>query len=117
MDRQRLLILFGAAWLSAALLSWFLYRNTVVPKQEQRTKIIATARDLSVGTRIAQKDLKTVSVLARDVPRGAVLLEKDAVDHVVLYPLAGNTPLSALSLSTLTGADGISATIEPGYRA
>ena len=117
MDRQRLLILFGVAWISAALLSWFLYRNTVMPHQEQRTKIMATARDLPIGTRIAKKDLKTVTVLTRDVPRGAVLTEKDALDRIALYPIAANTPLSAISLSSVTGGEGISSTIDPGYRA
>ena len=64
MDRQRLLILFGVAWISAALLSWFLYRGTVIPKQEVRTKIMATVRDLPVGTRVAKKDLKHDCALA-----------------------------------------------------
>ena len=117
MDRQRLLILFGAAWLSAALLTWFLYRSTVVPKQELRTKIYASAHDLPIGTRLAKKDLKTVAVLARDVPKGAILYETDAVDRVALYPIASNAPLSALGLSTLRGGEGISSTIDPGYRA
>ena len=117
MDRQRLLILFAAAWISAALLSWFLYRSTVIPKQEVRTKIMATVRDLPVGTRVAKKDLKTLSVLSRDLPRGAILVEKDAIDRVALYPIAANSPLTAMVLSSLTGSDGISATIDPGYRA
>ena len=117
MDRQRLLILFGAAWVSAALLSWFLYRSTVIPKEEVRTRILATARDLPIGTRVAKKDLKTLSVLSRDVPKGAILAEKDAVDRVALYPMAANTPLSAMGLSTVAGGEGIAATIEAGYRA
>ena len=117
MSRQRLLLLFGAAWISAALLSWFLYRSTVLPHQETRTRILATARDLPIGTRIAKKDLKTVTVLTRDVPRGALLMEKDALDRIALYPIAANTPLSAMSLSSATGGEGISSTIDPGYRA
>jgi pilus assembly protein CpaB len=116
-SRQRLLLLFGAAWISAALLSWFLYRSTVLPHQETRTRILATARDLPIGTRIAKKDLKTVTVLTRDVPRGALLMEKDALDRIALYPIAANTPLSAMSLSSATGGEGISSTIDPGYRA
>jgi len=117
MDRRRLLLLFGAAWISAALLSWFLYRNTVLPHQETRTRILATARDLPIGTRITKKDLKIETVLTRDVPRGAVLVEKDALDRIALYPIPANTPLSAMSLSSVTGGEGISSTIAPGYRA
>ncbi len=88
-----------------------------LPHQETRTRILATARDLPIGTRIAKKDLKTVTVLTRDVPRGAVLMEKDALDRIALYPIAANTPLSAMSLSSATGGEGISSTIDPGYRA
>ncbi len=33
MDRNRILLLFGAAWVSAALLTWFLYSATAKPKQ------------------------------------------------------------------------------------
>ena len=35
----------------------------------------------------------------------------------MLYPVSANEPLIASKLSQLTGAEGIPATIEPGYRA
>jgi pilus assembly protein CpaB len=44
-------------------------------------------------------------------------VEKDALDRIALYPIAANTPLSAMSLSSVTGGEGISSTIDPGYRA
>ena len=37
MDRQKIVLVFGIALLSAAALTWFLYANTVVPKTEKRT--------------------------------------------------------------------------------
>jgi pilus assembly protein CpaB len=117
MDRQRILILFGVAWVSAALLTWFLYSATTAPKQEARSRVLAAAHDLPVGTLLRKADLKTVSVLASDLPRGAVLSEKDALNRVVLYPVNANEPLANSKLSLLTGAEGISATIDPGHRA
>jgi len=117
MDRQRIMVLFGAAAVLAALLSWFLYANTVVPQQARRTTILAAAHDLPIGQLIRKGDTKKISVLASEVPKGALLAEKDALNRAVLYPVSANSPLVSSSLSQLTGADGIPATIEPGYRA
>ncbi len=117
MDRQRILILFGVAWISAALLTWFLYSSMKAPKQEQRSRIFAAVHDLPVGTVVKKTDLKSMNVLAADLPRGAVLSDKDALNRVVLYPVNANEPLVASKLSLLTGAEGIPATIDPGHRA
>jgi pilus assembly protein CpaB len=46
-----------------------------------------------------------------------VLNEKEALGRVALYPISANTPLVNAGLSQLAGADGIPATITPGYRA
>jgi len=117
MDRQRIMILFGAAALMAGLLSWFLYAKTIAPQKEQRTVILAASRDLAIGHMIRKGDLKKIAVLPRDLPKGAVLADKSALDRAVLFPISANAPIIASSLSQLNGADGIPATIEPGYRA
>jgi pilus assembly protein CpaB len=117
MDRKRILILFGAAWISAGLLTWFLYSNTVVPSADRRTSVMAAAHDLAVGTMIRTADLKKLAVLQRDIPNGGVFNEKDALNRVVLYPVSANEPLIAGKLSRLSGAEGIPATIDPGHRA
>ena len=117
MDRQRIIILFGAAAVMAALLSWFLYANTIAPKKEQRVNILAAVHDLPIGQIVRKGDLKKIAVLQKDLPKGAVTMEKQAVDHAVLFPISANEPIITGSISTLAGADGIPATIEPGYRA
>jgi pilus assembly protein CpaB len=117
MDRKRILILFGAAWISAGLLTWFLYANTAVPTAERRTSVMAATHDLAVGTMIRKADLKKVAVLPRDLPKGGLLAEKDVLNRVVLYPVSANEPLITSKLSLLTGAEGIPATIDPGHRA
>ena len=110
MDRQKIVVIFGIALLSAAALTWFLYANTVVPKQEKRTVVLAAARDLPVGT-------LRISVGVRDTPNRAVFNEKDALNRVVLYPVSSNEPFTLNKLSGTTTAEGVAATIEPGYRA
>ncbi len=117
MDRQRIIILFGAAALMAALLSWFLYAKTIAPQKEQRISVLAAVHDLAIGQLVRKGDLKNVTVLQRDLPKGAVYKDKDALDRAVLFPISANEPIINTSLSQLNGADGIPATIEPGYRA
>lgn len=117
MDRRRVLMLFAAAWVSAAVLTWFLYKSTSAPKQEVRTQVFAAVRDLPAGSVIRKGDLKKVAVLQKDFPKGGVVKETDAMNRVVLHPVAANEAFVTSKLSLLTGAEGIQATITPGYRA
>src|ERR1041385_9127930 len=117
MDRQKLVVIFGIALLSAAGLTWFLYANTVVPKQEKRSVVMVAARDLPVGTMLKRTDLRRVAVNIRDLPKGALFTEKDALNRVLLYPVSINEPLTLSKLSRPSTAEGVAATIEPGYRA
>lgn len=117
MDRQRILLLFGAAWVSAALLSWFLYAKTTGPREEKRIQVLVAGRDMPLGTLLKKTDLKTVPVREADVPRGALFADKEAIGRVLLYPATVNEPLLVSKLSRATSAEGVSSTIEPGYRA
>jgi pilus assembly protein CpaB len=117
MDRQRIIFLFGAAALLAGVLSWFLYANTIAPHAEARVPVMAAARDMPVGQIFRKGDVRKILVLQRDLPKGAVTTEQGALGHVALYPINANSPLTGNALSLLTGAEGISATITPGYRA
>ena len=117
MDRQKLLILFGVAWLSAAGLTWFVYATTKAPKSEARTLVYASTRDLPVGAIIHKSDLKEITVASKDLPKGALTDERQVVDRVVLYPFSANQPLIDTSLSRRGSPEGIPATIPEGHRA
>ena len=117
MDRQKILIIFGAAWISAALLTWIFVSRTRGPKTEATRKVLAVVRDMPIGTRIRKADLKQVEVRENDLPKGALLLEKDALDRALLYPVSANEPLTASKLAVIGGAEGVPATIEAGMRA
>ncbi|HZO55107.1 MAG TPA: Flp pilus assembly protein CpaB [Bryobacteraceae bacterium] len=117
MDRQKLLTIFGVAWVSAALLTWFLYAKTKGPKTEATVKIMAAARDLPAGTMIGKKDLKLITIAERDKPGGALVGPQEALNRALLFPVNQNEPITAPKLSTLGGAEGVSATIQPGMRA
>lgn len=117
MDRQKLLILFGVAWLSAAGLTWFVYATTKAPRSEARTVVYAPVRDLPVGAIIHKSDLKQITVASKDLPKGALTDQKQVVDRVVLYPFSANQPLIDNGLSKIGSPEGIPATIPEGRRA
>lgn len=117
MDRQRMFLLFGIAWVSAAALTWFLYANTKAPKEEKRVRILALTRDMPLGAMVRKGDLKPVLVPQKDVPKGALFQEVHALNRVLLFPAGANEPLTLAKLSSPSKVEGITSTIEPGYRA
>ena len=117
MDRQKHFLIFGTALVSSALLVWFLYANTVAPKSEKQVAVIVASHDLPLGTLLRASDVKIVKYPQRDAPKGVVLNARDAVSRVALFPFSLNEPVLASKLSAATSTEGVSSTIEPGYRA
>src|SRR5881397_769831 len=117
MQRQRVLIAFGIAWLTALLLSWWVYKKTTAPQPRDSITVAAAARDLPIGKRIEAADLKLVTLDRKDLPRGVFLKTSDVVGRAVAVPIfAGEIVLNA-KLSTKGSGDGLTALIEPGMRA
>lgn len=117
MDRQKLLTIFGVAWISAALLTWFLYARTKAPQQEKTVSIVAAARDLNIGHKVAKEDLKLITIIERDAPRTALSAPAQAIGRALIYPVSAGEPLTSSRLTSVMGAEGVAATIEPGKRA
>lgn len=117
MDRQKLLMIFGGAFAAAALLTWFLYSQTVAPKKEKMVTVLAASADLPAGTRVQKVHLKKISIPQATAPRGTVIEEAQALDRALLYPVTQNEPILSNRLSSVTGADGVASLIEPGKRA
>src|SRR5262245_51019688 len=117
MDRQKKLLIFAAAWVSAGLLTWFLYAKTVTPQQEKQASVLVATHDIPLGALLRQSDLKRVNYPERSIPKGVVSDPKDAVDRVLLVPLSNNEPVLASKLSATTTVEGMASTIAPGLRA
>jgi pilus assembly protein CpaB len=117
MDRRKILLIFAGAWVSAALLTWFLYASTKMPRIEKTVAILAAARDMPAGTRLHKGDLKMIHVPEKDVPKLAILDEKQALDRPVLFPVSGNEPITLSKVASVAGAEGLPSTIEIGKRA
>jgi pilus assembly protein CpaB len=116
-DRQKIILIFIAAWISAALLTWFLYATTKAPHSEKMVGITAAARDMPAGTRLRQTDLKTVRVPEKDVPKAAILDQKVAIDRPLLFPVGANEAIISNKVASAAGAEGLPALIEVGKRA
>src|SRR5215471_2583948 len=117
MDRQKKFLLFGAAWVSAFLLTWFVYAKAVAPQQEKMLKVVVATHDMPIGTLLRLSDVKLVNYPEKDVPKGVVFESKLAVGRVLLVPLNLNEPVLAAKLSQPTSVEGVASIIEPGYRA
>jgi pilus assembly protein CpaB len=117
MDRQKKFLLFGAAWVSAFLLTWFLYAKAVAPQQEKMLKVVVATHDMPIGTLVRPADVKLVNYPERDVPKGVVFDIKLATERVLLMPLTLNEPVLSGKLSQRTSVEGVASIIEHGYRA
>src|SRR5438094_196031 len=117
MDRQKIILIFVGAWVSALVLTWILYAKTVAPQEEKTVTLVVAGRDMPAGTLLRQSDLKSVKYPERAVPRGVVFESQNAVSRVLLTSVNTNEPVLQSKLSAPTTVEGISSTIEPGYRA
>jgi pilus assembly protein CpaB len=117
MDRQKKLLIIATAWISAGLLSLFVYHNAIAPQQEKQVRVVVAAHDMPLGTLLQPGDVRTVNYPERDIPKGAVFETKNAVNRVVRFPMNSNEPLLVSKLSDTTSVEGVSSTIEMGYRA
>src|SRR5438132_614875 len=117
MQRHRVLVAFGIAWLSALLLSWWVYTKTTAPQQRDVVSVAAAARDLAIGKRIQLEDLKVVRVDRKDLPKGVFLKTSDVVDRAVAVPIISGELILGGKLAAKGGGEGLTALIEPGMRA
>ena len=117
MQRHQVLVAFGIAWLSALLLSWYVYKRSTVPQARDSVYIVAAAQDLPIGKRILAADLKVVAVDRKDLPKGAFLKTSDIVDRTAAVPIAASEVVLTGKLAAKGSGEGLTALIEPGARA
>lgn len=117
LDRQKVILIFAGAWVSAALLTWFVFSRAAGAKTEEMIRVVAAARDLPAGTRLKKGDTLMASIPKKWAPSAAALDEKVVLDRVLLHPLNKGETIVTTKLTALSGADGIAATIQPGMRA
>jgi pilus assembly protein CpaB len=117
MQRHRVLLAFGIAWLSALLLSWYVYKRSTAPQARDSVYIVAAAQDLPISKRIQAADLKLIAVDRKDLPKGAFLKTADVIDRAAAVPIGASEVVLNGKLAPKGSAGGITALIEPGARA
>jgi len=117
MQRHRVLVVFGIAWLSALLLSWWLYQKSTAPESRDLVYAVAAAKELPAGSRIQSDDLKLVALDRRDLPKEAFLKTAEILDRTVNVPVAVSELVLAGKLAAKGSGEGLTALIEPGTRA
>src|SRR5260221_13998057 len=100
MDRQKVLMIFIAAWVSAGLLTWFLYSTTKAPKTEKTVGVQAAAHDMPAGTRLRAADLKTIRIAEKDAPKTAIFHDKLALDRPLLFPGSANETITMAKIAS-----------------
>src|SRR5262249_3279301 len=118
MQRHRVLVAFGIAWMTALLLSWWVYKKTTAPQPRGDLITVAAAtRDLATGKRIQAEDLKLVRLDRKDLPRGVFVKTSDVVDRAVAVPIVAGEIVLNGKLAPKGSGEGLTALIEPGMRA
>ena len=117
MQRHRVLVAFAVAWLSALALSWWVYRTNSAPQKRDVVSIVVATKDLPLGKRVEQTDVKLATVDRQNLPKGAFLKAADAVDRGTSVPMTTNEPILATKLAVKGSGEGLTSLIEPGTRA
>src|SRR5262245_47404553 len=117
MQRHRVLIAFGIAWLSALALSWWVYRTSTAPQSRDVVRIVAAVKDLPVGKRLEPTDVKLISIDRKDIPKGAFQKPSDIVDRAVAVPISAGEAVLSSKVAGKGSGEGLPALIEPGRRA
>src|SRR5438093_9622350 len=117
MQRHRVLVAFGIAWMTALLLSWWVYKKTTAPQPRDLMTVAAAAHDVAIGRRIQADDLKLVTLDRKDLPRGVFVKTSDVVDRAVAVPIVAGEIVLNGKLAPKGSGEGLTALIEPGMRA
>jgi len=117
MQRHRVLVAFGIAWLSALVLSWWVYRTSTAPQARDVVRVVAAAKDLPVGKRIEAADLKLIAIDRKDLPKNAFQKPADIVERSLAVAMSTSEVVLSNKLTGRGSGEGLTALIEPGTRA
>ena len=117
MQRHRVLVAFAVAWLSALVLSWWVYRTNSAPQKRDVVSIVVAIKDLPIGKRLDKTDVKLATVDRANLPKGAFLKTADVIDRPISVAMATNEPILSTKLAAKGSGEGLTALIEPGTRA
>ncbi len=119
MNRRLLVILLSAFVIAAisALIVWRLVGSRLAAaKNVPTTRLVAAAKDVKIGTVLANTDLTTIQVLGA-APAGAIVDPKNAIGRGVISTIYAGEPILDSRLAPAGSGGGLAATITQGMRA
>ncbi len=117
----RTLIVLLVAVATAAAATFLVYRaiqsRPVQQVQMPQVFVVAAARSLQTGAKLAEADLKVIAWPADAVVPGAFSKVEDVVNRGVVMPVLENEPVTDSKLAAVGAGAGLPPTITPGMRA
>lgn len=117
---RRLLIILLVAFVIAAMSTFVVVRlvgvRLAASKPQQATRLVAAAKDITLGTVLSSTDLTTIQVVG-SAPQGAILDPKNAIGRGVISAIYTGEPILDSRLAPLGSGGGLAPTIPQGMRA
>jgi len=121
MNRTRLMFIGVLALVLGAFAGLFAYRTLqqhAGNTQGELQDVVVATGDLPVGTRIQDKDVRTVRFPSDAIPQGIFHFSKNVIGRGVILPIArGEFFISGKNLASENAGSGLTSTIPQGMRA
>ncbi len=120
MSKVRLISTLALALVLGLVASTLVYqklRQSSVRAAGSSTRVMAAARNLEIGAKITETDLKTVDSPSGTLPQGSFAKASDAVGRAVLYPAFEGELILESKLAPVGSGAGLPAVIPDGMRA
>ena len=121
MNRARLMFIGVLALVLGAIASLFAYRTLqqhAGASQGDQQEVVVAATDLPVGSRVQEKDIRTVRFPSDAIPQGIFHFTKNVIGRGVVLPIArGEFFIAGKNLAAENAGAGLTSTIPQGMRA
>ena len=120
MNRNRLLLIGVLALALGALVSYSVYRNLqsrTVADTRAGVDVVVASRDLQVGEKIAENDVRLARMPSDSIPPNVFHLMKSAIGRGVILPIFKGDYILPTKVAGENAGSGLPSLIPPGMRA
>ena len=120
MNRSRLLMIGGLALAVGLLVSYSIYnklRTGLVANTEPSVDVVVAANDISVGTKITDREIRILKFPQSTVPPGAYQAKERVLNRGVILPISKGEFLLPSKLAAANAGSGLPSLIPQGMRA
>ena len=120
MNRTRMVVITLLALFSSGLVTFLAYRmlsRQLNPTREDMTQIVVAAETLTLGTRVAELQLRMVPWPKAVALEGSFLDPEEVVGRGVIVPMLANEPVMESKLAPTEAGAGLTTAIPEGMRA